>query len=513
MRYYLKLLFVFFAIILFVPSSKAQFDRISVERLNADSGSTNQNGANIIFTNQGQIVAVWGDKRLGNPFYDIFMRTSADGGQTFSDEIKINDLNGYSVTGGEEVVLVVENQAHDLIFCWTDKRNGNNNMDIYGRTRYNDGTFSGVQRINDDQTNFHQYLPYLTRVGQSDSLVAVWQDSRHCQYGCVAIFASMSTNGGLNWNANIRADIQGPNEEPCDCCRPFVVSGNSDPILMSFRNNLNNIRDIYVAGANSEFTTFSIPVRASFGNWYIPACPSTGPVMIQHTSGVWVSAFADGRSEPFKIYSSRSIDGAQSFGDETLVGGDMAQNFPQLLELNDGRLLIAFQENIPTHDGMRIVGSISDDVGLNWGPLFEISDPAVSFKSHVQLAYDGINTLYAVWIDSRNGNNDIYFAVLEDETTGLNEPEQLPKSTLLLNAYPNPFNAQTTIEFTLGAPSDVELTIYDITGAKVMAVELAGLAAGQHAIVWDAGDVASGVYFARIEAGDYSNSIKMVLLK
>ncbi len=88
-----------------------------------------------------------------------------------------------------------------------------------------------------------------------------------------------------------------------------------------------------------------------------------------------------------------------------------------------------------------------------------------------------------------------------------------PERFMILRAYPNPFNARTTVEFTLAVPGDVELTIYDITGAEVKTVKQSGLEAGRHAIVWEAKEAASGVYFARMEAGGFSKSTKMVLLK
>jgi len=89
----------------------------------------------------------------------------------------------------------------------------------------------------------------------------------------------------------------------------------------------------------------------------------------------------------------------------------------------------------------------------------------------------------------------------------------LPSVNNLLHAYPNPFNAHTTLEFSLAEPADIELTIYDITGAKVETIYQPGLEAGRHSVVWNASNVASGVYFARMEAGEQSHSIKMVLLK
>jgi hypothetical protein len=105
----------------------------------------------------------------------------------------------------------------------------------------------------------------------------------------------------------------------------------------------------------------------------------------------------------------------------------------------------------------------------------------------------------------RNRGDDpdtVYYLPIEMPIiVGVDESEIMPLEFALLRAYPNPFNARTTIEFALAEPGDAELTIYDITGAKVETIRRPGLEAGKHSVVWDAADVASGVYFARLEAG------------
>jgi hypothetical protein len=91
--------------------------------------------------------------------------------------------------------------------------------------------------------------------------------------------------------------------------------------------------------------------------------------------------------------------------------------------------------------------------------------------------------------------------------------EEVPRS-FSLGAYPNPFNAQTTISYSLYQPGPVTLTIYNIMGQKVVTLVDEVQQAGEHKVVWDAGDVSSGVYFGRLEAGDKpQQNIKIVLLK
>jgi hypothetical protein len=89
----------------------------------------------------------------------------------------------------------------------------------------------------------------------------------------------------------------------------------------------------------------------------------------------------------------------------------------------------------------------------------------------------------------------------------------LPDETSLHQNYPNPFNASTTIEFSLPEAAHVELSVYNILGQKVAALLDGQKTAGKHAVSWDAGDMPSGVYFARIESDGDSRAVKMLVLK
>ena len=99
----------------------------------------------------------------------------------------------------------------------------------------------------------------------------------------------------------------------------------------------------------------------------------------------------------------------------------------------------------------------------------------------------------------------------------------LPKETALLPNYPNPFNPETWIPYHLANDADVTLTIYDMSGQVVRQFGLGYQAAGKYqsrsrAIYWNGKNefgeqVASGVYFYHLSAGDYSATRKMLILK
>ncbi len=79
-----------------------------------------------------------------------------------------------------------------------------------------------------------------------------------------------------------------------------------------------------------------------------------------------------------------------------------------------------------------------------------------------------------------------------------NEEVTLP-TQYSLSAYPNPFNATTSISFTLIQPSQVTLDIYDILGRRAESLVDEFLPAGNHSVLWQAGEMPSGIYFYRID--------------
>lgn len=94
----------------------------------------------------------------------------------------------------------------------------------------------------------------------------------------------------------------------------------------------------------------------------------------------------------------------------------------------------------------------------------------------------------------------------------------LPESYSLSQNYPNPFNPTTTIEFKVASASRVSVGIFNVLGQRVRTLIDEDLAAGAYATDWDGNDdsgrkLASGVYLYRLQAGEFSETRKMTLLK
>ncbi|MBU1115203.1 MAG: T9SS type A sorting domain-containing protein, partial [Bacteroidetes bacterium] len=89
----------------------------------------------------------------------------------------------------------------------------------------------------------------------------------------------------------------------------------------------------------------------------------------------------------------------------------------------------------------------------------------------------------------------------------------IPTQFALSQNYPNPFNPSTTIEFALPKTSDVKITVYNILGSEVGQLVSGVHNAGYYKVSFDASNLASGIYFYSIKAGDFASVKKLVLLK
>ena len=83
----------------------------------------------------------------------------------------------------------------------------------------------------------------------------------------------------------------------------------------------------------------------------------------------------------------------------------------------------------------------------------------------------------------------------------------------LYQNYPNPFNPTTKIKYELPFDGNVAIKIYDIAGRVVMNLLNEKKSAGSYEVIFDGSNFASGIYYYRIESGNFSQVRKMILIK
>ncbi|MFN0159000.1 MAG: choice-of-anchor J domain-containing protein, partial [Bacteroidota bacterium] len=174
------------------------------------------------------------------------------------------------------------------------------------------------------------------------------------------------------------------------------------------------------------------------------------------------------------------------------------------------QIWISDQDSTPTTllTGLQL-GTIIWPVGSTYGQFvertFDLSPAAgldlfIGFRYYMNCAVDG----FFVYLDD----------VSVEGASGINPLNQgIPEKFDLSQNYPNPFNPATTIKFDLPKESQVSLKVYNALGEEVSTLVSNNLVAGKYSVEWNAGDVASGVYFYRLITSEYVQTRKMMLTR
>jgi len=155
--------------------------------------------------------------------------------------------------------------------------------------------------------------------------------------------------------------------------------------------------------------------------------------------------------------------------------------------------------------------------------VFEIDDPTIDKLTlepiTMERPYHHLTFVY----NTRTTPGQIAHDMIEPEFSGMTVAlsgagNALPTSFALAQNYPNPFNPSTEISYSLPVASQVELSVYNVLGQKVNTLVNSEMPAGDHTVTWDGrnssgGSVSSGVYFYRIQANNYVETKKMMMLK
>jgi hypothetical protein len=132
----------------------------------------------------------------------------------------------------------------------------------------------------------------------------------------------------------------------------------------------------------------------------------------------------------------------------------------------------------------------------------------VEFKSANKLEFRSTNNM-----TGRTGHTKKYDGT-DGQATSVEQIDiTVPGKFTLGQNYPNPFNPSTTIQFGLPARSNVRIQLFNILGQVVGELVSGEFEAGRHKVTFNASRLSSGVYFYRIEAGDFTDVKKMMLMK
>ncbi|HXV12786.1 MAG TPA: HYR domain-containing protein [Candidatus Krumholzibacteria bacterium] len=163
--------------------------------------------------------------------------------------------------------------------------------------------------------------------------------------------------------------------------------------------------------------------------------------------------------------------------------------------------------------------SITSDEPVERGPRQRAQDisgaefgtPDLCFELRAKRAGNGDGRVYTITYATIDGSGNTVHA-----TAFVRVPHDM--SATLTSVHPNPFNPQTTLEYTLSVGDRVQIAIYDVRGSLVRRLVNQVMPAGEHRVTWNGLDQAgrpagSGIYFVKLSAGSDVDTRKIVLLK
>lgn len=170
-----------------------------------------------------------------------------------------------------------------------------------------------------------------------------------------------------------------------------------------------------------------------------------------------------------------------------------------------------------------MISSESPDLAVGSGPIANLHFKLASGVDRVQVNSVELSkpdhSLAFYYNDYSSGRPEVK-AIQPDVSLSVvvQDGPNVPKTYALSQNSPNPFNPTTVIKFALPASGNVRLAVFNVLGQQVKELVNGAMDAGIHDVVWDGKDnngatVASGIYFYKLNASNFVDTKKMVLLK
>jgi hypothetical protein len=292
--------------------------------------------------------------------------------------------------------------------------------------------------------------------------------------------------------------------------RVFAPAGGPNPSI------LDNIRGISFRPNNNLLVT-------------VGSGTNSGTVQQFNTSGTPLGTFMTSANSPFDIIyrpadilvtgsSSPDVNQFDTLG--TYIGifhnSSSLAFCQQAIRLPNGDIAVAGFSSpsgivilSPTGTYIRTLSGVSGNRGVY---LLPNGNFLTTNSTGIHEIDDTTGTLVRTIL---TGANFQYISVYDPNLVvgNSNHSGTLPAEYRLYDNYPNPFNPATTIKYSIPEKGFVSIGIYDILGKEIKTLVSSEQNPGTHEVIFDAGDLASGLYFYRMTAGNFTDVNKMILIK
>jgi hypothetical protein len=309
---------------------------------------------------------------------------------------------------------------------------------------------------------------------------------------------SKSTDYGNTFSTDVKASGWGNSGEVCDCCPGAIVSSGNKTAML-YRDNNNNIRDIWAGISINNATTFPSGFSVDNNNWMIMSCPSSGPdgVIIGDTL---YSTFMSSGSGNYRTYLSKSSISSGTVGSVSNLTGAIAglsqQNYPRIA--SDGKAMaIVWKQTVSGSAQLPIL--FTNNIANGFPASYDTVALTGNTNADVSL---GNENIFVVWQDDNSGTVKFRNGTYSAAPTGIIE---LAERNFAV--FPNPFYTETTFQ-TDNPFNNTTLAIYNSHGQMVKQIKnISGLT---FTLLRD--NLPCGLYFIRMtEGNEIIKTVKLII--
>lgn len=320
------------------------------------------------------------------------------------------------------------------------------------------------------------------------------------------VMFARSTDGGVTWSPPVRInDDTGTSAFQWFGTMSVSPTGRIDVVWLDTRDNLPNTSALYYSNSKDGGLTWSENVKVSeYFNSHLgwPNQNKMGDYfdMISDSAGAFLAWAATFNNEQ-DVYFSRIIDTSKvvpvelaSFS-SSVSGNTVTLNWETKSELNNyGFEIERSEQQTKRKTNWRLVG-------FREGKGTTTEEQKYSFIDKNVPAGKYYYRLKQIDFNGRFEYSDIIEVIVA------------PEDFALLQNYPNPFNPVTNISFVISHQSLVSLKVYDVLGNEVSTLVNEVKPAGKYEVVFNAEELASGIYYYQLQAGTFCETKKMMILK
>ena len=493
-----------FVLLCVITNSLVLSNDFSPSQLVSENATPQNFYPDMTVTEDGTIYVIWVNTTDGG---DIYFSKSTDHGVTFSEYVAVNQSPNHASSIGFSGPKIAE-RNDTLHVLWADQRGGYDHTSAYYARSVDGGiTWEETQVGHGYGINLYPEL-----MVDSDGIIhAVFHYFQPGSWSYRHIAHTRSTNGGDSWSDFKTVSNYNPGE-PCDCCPINLHELPNGKIIAGFRNNLNNIRDMFSVQWNSSNSSWGNLSPMSYDNFYVSYCPASGPSLVSQDSLIGMAYMAESDGES-RVYLALSEDMGDTFAVkipmEMTSVTNVFQNHPSAVITGDGNIHVLWEDS---RDNGNILYGVLESGQDFMSDISAVNDSMTNSQEIApNIGKDAEGYLYAVWVDCRYGRH-IRFATtypIPLSNQGSFTPDQFSVSP----AYPNPFNPSTQFDLTLDYASAAQVSVYDITGRMVESIFDGHLEKGYHKIKWQPQSISGGIYLIKFMMGAQEKTHKIIYLK